>query len=254
MNGLDETIDQEDIQQEVVPEATQEDSAQQAKDDVTFYTREQWLEMGRDPKDWRDPVEFKHKGELIRQKKELKEYFDTQLKQTNMLWEAKLRQEREELLKLRDEAIEYANKDEVKKLDLKLDTNQKQTEMVASQNAAIAPKAKEIEEWESENPWIFNPDDPRTKIANDIAALEIAQGKTIASALRAVDREIAKLEAPKKSSSQLVEGSRVAASKRESMGITWDDLTPAETKVFDSGLFKGDKKAFLKAVQNSRVK
>lgn len=255
MSGLDETIDQEDIQQEVMEDVEQKQ--EKPVDDVKFFTKEQWLEMGRDPKDWRDPVEFKHKGELIRQKKELKEYFEAklnnELKTNNMMWEFRLKQEREELLAMRDDAIDIADKAQVKSIDAKLEANRLQTEMVSAQTAPQSQKPKEIEEWESDNPWIFNQDDPRVKIANGIVEATLAQGKTIAAALRAVDREMAKLEVPKRSSGQLVEGSRVASSKREPMGLTWEDLTPQEIRAFESGMF-GDKKTFLKTVQNTRVK
>lgn len=240
--SLDELQEQPEVQEE----------AKQDDDLKGFVSKEDWVASGKKEEDWRDPVEYKHRGELIRLKKELTQSFESQIKNLNAYHEIQLKQEREELLKLRDDAIDTANKAEVKRLDAKIAANELASDKLAM-NVQMQ-KPAEIIEWEEEHPWINNPNDPRVDIANKILDSHLKSGKTLATALRLLDKELDKLEEPKRQNSQIVEPSRTSGGKREAPGLGWGDLTAQEIKVFEAGLFKGDKKAFLKAVENSRVK
>lgn len=236
----------EEIQEEVSEQPEPEDESMKG-----FVSKEEYVKRGGKPEDWRDPIEYKHKGEMIRLRKELKQDFESQIKNLNLLHEVRLQQERDELLKRRDDAIDTADKAEVKRLDAQIAANDKATQLI--KDNPEPPKPQEIIEWEEENPWIFDQQDKRTILANKVLSAKLAEGKSLATALRAVDHELSKLNPPKKDPSQLVEGSRVAGGKRENAGLSFSDLTPQEMKIWDAGLFK-DKKAFLKSVENSRAK
>lgn len=218
-------------------------------------SKEAWIAAGKDPEEWRDPVEFKWRGELIKQKKE----HEAQIKNLNFLHEQRLSMERASLLSQRDNAIDIADKAEVKRLDAAIANVDKQQDLL-TQNQVVEQQVKHPLEaqWESENPWVFDQTDPRSPIA--IAAYQDAlqKGKTVAEALVIVedyvDRKFGKAT---KLTAPLVEPSRTAGGKRESSGMSWSDLTPMDVKIFNevwpkSGDVNKDKRAYLKAIADEK--
>lgn len=244
-----EEIDNDDVAVEV--EDTQESHQEEAKD-PGFISKEDWVANGRDAKDWRDPVEYRHQGELIKQRNEMQRRYDDQIKNLNLLHEVRLQNEREELIRRRDEAIDVADRPEVKRLDAQIANNDRQVQLV--QNQPENTKHQEVVEWEEENPWSQDANDPRLILANKVCSAQLAAGKTLAAALRAVDKEIAaKFTIPSKSNAQMVEGSRTASGKKEGATLSWGDLTSAEEKAY-SAFPQGwkTKTDFLKAAFNAR--
>ena len=246
-NDTDDANQVDDVQQDVV----QDESLK------GFMSKNDWIAAGKDAKDWRDPVEFRHKGELIKIKNELRREHDDQIKNLNLLHSVRLQHEREELIRRRDDAIDVADKAEVKRLDAQISSNYQQAELVKEPQQSSKPQ--EIQEWEADNPWSQDPSDPRLAFANSVCSSELAKGKSLASALRAVDREIAaKFLTQSGRESQMVESSRVAGGKRESNAVVWADLKSHELEAWKTGMFNnpkdkdGGKAAFLKAVANDR--
>lgn len=219
-------------------------------------SRDDWIASGKDPDEWRSPREFRERGELIEQKKalekELERKFDNQIKNLNTLHEIRLQNEREELLKRRDDAIDIADKAEVKRLDKQIADNTTQAELV--QPVQVQPQVDPaIVEYMEENPWAKNALDPRTIYAQSIINEKIGEGKTLAFALRAADKGVAeKFSDPQKRSGPMVEASRTAGGTKQSTGtLAWSQLTPTEEKCYIPSMWKNEAE-FLKAVANDR--
>lgn len=232
------------------------DQKDEPKDDHAprgYMTKEAWTASGKDPHDWVSEDVFKERGERIKQTTALKREFDNQIKNLSLLHQVQLKNQRDELLSKRDDAIDVADKAAVRAIDKQikdLDDIEKLNTPAASPANAKPP---EITEWESENPWCTNQSDPKTILANRVFSAALAEGKTNAGALRAVDREIAaKFSEKSASPRQIAEGSRSAGGNRNSAeSVTMKTLSRDEQKAWDSGLFS-DEKAFLKAVANDR--
>ncbi len=218
-----------------------------------YMSKDDWTASGKDPKDWVSEEVYKERGVRITETAALKRDFDNQIKNLSLLHQVQLKNQRDELFSRRDDAIDIADKAAVKALDKQIkdldDIERLNTPAPSPANA----KAPEITEWESENPWCLNQNDPKTILANRVFSAALASGKTNAGALRAVDREIAaKFSERSGSPRQIAEGSRSAGGNRISAeSVTMKTLSREEQKAWDSGLFS-DEKAFLKAVVNDR--
>ncbi len=226
-----------------------------------FISRDDWIASGKDPDDWRSPREFRERGELIESNKalrhtveRLRDDTDNQIKNLNALHEIKLKNELEDLIAQRDEAIGIADLKETKRLDAKIAANQEQSELVKDKPSTPPPaKAKEVEEFMEENPWAKDITDPRTIYANKIINDALNSNKTLASALRLAEKSVLeKFSDPKKRTDPMVEGSRTAGKATQSSGaLAWSQLTPAEEKCYIPGMWKNEAE-FLKAVANDR--
>lgn len=220
-----------------------------------------WLASGKDPDEWRSPREFKERYDLIESNKalrktveRLKDDTDNQIKNLNALHEIKLQNELEELLARRDDAIDVADRGEVKRLDAKIAANQEQSGLVKFEPAPQQPqKAREVEEFMEENPWAKDVTDARTIYANKIINDAMDSGKTLASALRLAEKGVLeKFANPQKRSAPMVESSRTAGSAKQSTGaLSWSQLTPTEEKCYIPAMWKSEAD-FLKAVANDR--
>lgn len=217
-----------------------------------YMSKEAWIESGKDPEKWVSPEVFAERGERIKMKIEMQRDFDNRLKNMQVLHQAQLRVQREELVAKRDEAIESADKAAVKGYDKQLKELDKMEELVMDNSEqATAKKSPEIIEWEAENPWINDPSDVRTSLAQSIFIKAIEEGKTHAGALRAVDREIAaKFIDKSRKPAQIAESSR-PSSGGDKGRISMSNLTPEEKKIWDTGMFSSQEK-FLKAVEDER--
>lgn len=216
-----------------------------------YMSKEAWVEAGRDPDDWVSPEVFKERGERIKMKAELTREFDNRLKNISVFYEAQMAVQRNELMARRDTAIEEADKDAVKAIDKeikKLDD----IEQLNKQPENVVRKPQEVLEWEEENPWCNDVTDPRLALAQRVYKSAVESGKTPATALRLVDKEIsAKFIDKSRKASQIAEGSRSSAGKADDGKPSMSTLTAEEKKIWESGLFES-KESFLKAVQDDR--
>lgn len=215
-----------------------------------YMTKEAWVESGKDPKEWVSEEVFKERGERIKQTSKLQKDFENQLKNVNLLHQIQLKNQREQLLAKRDDAIDVADKDGVKALDKQIAELDK-LESLAKDQEPQPVKPPEVAKWESDNPWCNDPADPRLAIANRVYIAAINAGSDPAEALDLVDTAIAKKFSTKPTTQrQSVEGSRPSVGRGDAV-LTMKNVTREERIAWDEGFFKTEKD-FLQAVANSR--
>jgi hypothetical protein len=165
---------------------------------------------------------------------------------------------RADLESRRDDAIDVGDRTAVKAYDKQLrdlDTEESLIKEPVQQQSSIPP---EVQEWNEENAWL-TADHPLKSVANDVFIKAMNDGKTIAGALRLVDKELAKHkdEPTQKrvaSRSMVDSPSRGAVSRSDSAGLRMSDCTREEREMFNefykpSGI---SEKEFLKSVSESR--
>jgi hypothetical protein len=253
--AIDESILDQDVEpvEEVIQEKPVDESMQ------GFMSKEDYVAKGGNADDWRSPREFRERGELIKRTKAAEQRVEAierrtenEIKNLNMLHEIRLKSELEQLLRQRDDAIDVADKAEVKRIDRLIEANEDQTAIVQPQVQQQSQKAQEIQEWEADNPWCMNLDDPRTPLAQRIFSEELAKGSSTTKALIAVEKMLAaKFSKPDVNRDQHVESSRTAGKIQSSSKITWSQLTPQEERYYIPSQW-ASKEDFLKAVVNIR--
>jgi hypothetical protein len=249
--NLDDVFeDGADLTEEVEAEEETKEVEEESSSDLPrgYMTKEAWVASGKDPEDWVSPEGFKLRGEHIKQTQALKRDFDNQIKNLSLFHQIQLKNQREELLSKRDDAIDVADKAAVKAFDKQL-KDLDDIEKLNTPEPTATTKAPEILEWEQENDWSQDPNDPRLKIANKVFQEAISSGKTYATALRMVDKKISETFSSKQTNvRQIAEGSRTAGGKRDDVGtLSMKNLTREEQHAWDSGLYDNEKD-FLKTV------
>jgi len=218
-----------------------------------YMSKEAWIEAGKDPNDWVSPEVFKERGERIKMKMDLQRDFDNRIRNLNLLHQKQLEVQRQDILSKRDEAIDTADKDAVKRFDKQLKELDDLENLSKSDEQNVVVKPPEVEEWERDNPWCNDPSDPRLPLAQRTYAAAINAGKSPTLALIAVEKALAdKFIDPKRKPAQIAEGSRGGSGgKNDSAKVTMSNLTEMERKVWESGIFDNQKE-FLKAVEDDR--
>jgi hypothetical protein len=246
-------VDGAEIEQEVQAQDDTENQNSEPDDSEPrgYMTKEAWVASGKDPKDWVSAEGFKLRGEHIKHTQALRRDFENQIKNLSLLHQVQLKAQRDDLLSKRDDAIDIADKAAVKAIDKQI-KDLDDIERLNTPAPASAAKAPEILEWEADNPWSQDPSDPRLALANSVCGQALRQGKTLATALRLVDQEIARAFTQKTGDRrQIVEGNRTAGGKRDEPALTMRSLTSDERKYWETGMFASEKD-FLKAVTNAR--
>lgn len=242
----------EDPIEDQVEEAEEQEIQEEKPAPRGYMTKEAWIEAGRDPEEWVSPEVFKERGERIKMKQEMQRDFDNRLRNLKLLHDKNLEIQREEILAKRDLAIDTADKDAVKKYDKKLKELDDIEELNREDEQAQQQKPREVIEWEEENPWCNDVNDPRLIVAQNTYSSAIKAGKTVATALRLVDKTISeKFLDTKKRPAQVAESSRPSPSRGDDVKPTMANLTATERKIWESGIFD-DQKEFLKAVADDR--
>lgn len=263
----------EDVFSDVLPEEVEDkqEVPQEKEAPSGYMSKEAWTAAGKDPEEWvsedvfkERTLRIKNEQRLKRQLAETKEDFDNRLKNLNLLSKAQLDRQREELLARRDDAIDVADKNAVKRIDKEIEAIDKQSDLVADKKV-VQSKPPEIAEWEEENPWIFDENDPRVKIANDAAAEALKQNKTLAAALRAADKAVIaymkesdepekpNVEYKKKPPVSMADTSR-SVSSGEGATLSWGQLTGEEANIYEEFFAHTamTKKDYLKTVADQR--
>lgn len=238
-------------------------------------SKDDWVKQGRDPELWVPPEVFKERTQRINETSKLKqenqrlraEREDDNRRLTNVafLQQQQITRLRADLEGRRDDAIDVGDRTAVKAFDRQLrdlDTEESLIKEPPKQQLNIPP---EVQEWNEENEWL-TADHPLKPIANDVFAKAIEQGKTIAGALRLVDKELSKhieldpveravTSAKKVASRSIVDSpSRAAVSRSDSAGLRMSDCTREEREMFNefykpSGV---SEKEFLKSLAKAR--
>lgn len=213
-----------------------------------YMSKEAWVEAGRDPEDWVSPDVFKERGERIKMKAE----YDNRFKNLSMYYQKAMEIQRKEIESKIDNAIDTADKGEVKRLQKELKELDEIEQLNKHEDAPAIVKPPEVVEWEEDNPWCNDIKDPRLALAQRVYKSAVESGKTPATALRLVDKEIAaKFIDTSRKPAQIAEGSRPSSGKHDEGKPSMATLTSEERKIWDAGIFES-KDEFLKAVQDDR--
>jgi len=231
-------------------------------------SKEDWVASGRDGDLWVPPEVFKERTQRINETSKLKqenarlkaerEEDNRRLTNVAFLQQQQITRLKADLDSRRDDAIEVGDKAAVKALDKQireLDSEESLIKEQPRQQASIPP---EVQEWNQENTWL-TPDHPLSGMVNDVFVKAMDEGKTIAGALRVVDREIAKHKdepAQRKvaTKSMVDSPSRGSVSRSDSVGLRFEDCTREEKDMFDQ-FYKpsgSTLKEFLKDVSLAR--
>jgi len=241
----DEEINEALKQEEEDAEEAPEPEAKEAPPKLHI-SKEDWVKQGRDPELWVPPEVFKERTQRINE--------TSKLKQEN----ARLRAEREEdarrltnvaflqqqqitrlkadLESRRDDAIDVGDRAAVKAFDKQLrdlDTEESLIKEAPKQQANVPP---EVAEWNAENEWL-TPEHPLQPVANEVFVKAINEGKTIAGALRLVDKELAKRRQDepvtrKTPTKSIVDNPRGAVSRSDSVTLKMSDCTREEKEMY----------------------
>jgi hypothetical protein len=254
--NLDDVFEEgADLTEEVESEEETKEVEEESSSDLPrgYMTKEAWVASGKDPEDWVSPEGFKLRGEHIKQTQALKRDFDNQIKNLSLFHQIQLKNQREELLSKRDDAIDVADKAAVKAFDKQLKDLDDLEKLNAPEAAEANTKAPQILEWEKANPWCFDPKDPRTALANKVFKALTAAGDSYEEALNGVNDAVkAKFSSKQTNVRQIAEGSRTAGGKRDDTAVlTMKNLTSEERKYWETGMFASEKD-FLKAAANAR--
>lgn len=250
-----------DVEQEEVEQEEQEEQDEDAP--KGFMTKDAWVAAGKDPKEWTTPevyaerrLRIHNESKLKREIREKEQDFDNRLRNVNLYAAAQLDRQRKELLARRDDAIDVADKASVKNIDKEISELDKQRDLIDREDEKPQVKKSDaVLEWESENEWCQDVNDPRLPIAQKVYVDAIKSGKTEAWALRAIDRELAKTQdKPKKAPIQMSDSSSTPNGSKDTGSVAWAQLTHEEGVLYDQ-MFAGagvTKKDYLKIVADAR--
>lgn len=265
--GLDDEEETETLEKDGSEEGEEKPAEEVKESGPKHLSKEEWISQGRDPDKWRSEEVFKEVTQRIKETGRLNQKLQQErlareadarrLTNVAFLQQQQITRLKAELDQRRDDAIEVGDKAAVKALDKQirdLDTEESLIkEPVVQSN--IPP---EVQEWNEENAWL-TADHPLKGLANDVFAKAINEGKTIAGALRVVDRELAKHKedsAPKKVATKSIvdSPSRGAVAKSDSVSLRFEDCTREEKEMFNE-FYKpsgATLKEFLKDVSLAR--
>ena len=266
-------LEDEEINEALKLEETEEESPEPEIDHKEpapklHISKDDWVKQGRDPELWVPPEVFKERTQRINETSKLKqenqrlraerEEDNRRLTNVAFLQQQQITRLRADLESRRDDAIDVGDRTAVKAFDKQLrdlDTEESLIKEPVQQQSNIPP---EVQEWNEENAWL-TADHPLKSVANDVFIKAMNDGKTIAGALRLVDKELAKhKDEPvnrKIASRAMVDSpSRGAVSRSDSVGLRMSDCTREEREMFNefykpSGI---SEKEFLKSVSESR--
>lgn len=226
--------------------------------------KDTWIAQGRDPAKWVSPELFAEQTKRINSENRLNQRlrqqerdFENRLKNVNTFQQSQIDRLRRELEGKRDDAIDIADKGEVKRLDKELKELDDMEELAKPVEAAPSNLPPEVAEWNAENQWL-TADHPLRPQLNAEYDRVIKSGKTIYSALKAVDTLAAQLlkQEPaqiKKQPRAIVDSPKGAVTKSQE-DTSWKSLTRQEVDIYnevyaDLGMSKKD---YLQAVADSR--
>lgn len=251
-------------QQNLDPVIEQEFSASEQKAYDQGWRPQEEFEGDED--NWKTAKEYNRDGEWLDKLKterqrtdQMQRDFDDRLEASNQLHQARHKQELDSLKAKQREAVDLAD-------TAAYDTATRQIDELKDQELPTkAPQQKqqdpEITAWVDQNPWINDPNDDRTIMAQG-ALNQFQQSNpdgSISDAIKFVEERVNRLGKPsgnpRRDQPNANENTR-KPQQRRSRELTMGDLTPGEQSEWDKfgrTIFKTEK-AFLKAVKDARVK
>jgi hypothetical protein len=251
-------------EQEIVEEEEPQLSAVELEAREMGHTsKEDWIASGRPEEEWVTPYAFVKYGKLQKSMHHkidaAKREFTERIDNLNKYHEAQRKLEIDALKAQQREAVELGDTEAYDAAQTKIEAIESQpieTEAASSDNA----KAPEIVAWEKDNTWIFNPDDPKTILANARYNKYLAEnpGCQAQDVLDYVDKEIAKTFPKQNVRREVAKKTTETSTRRsakESKKLSMSDLTFEEKQAWNQmgqSLYNGDQDKFLQAVQDSR--
>lgn len=242
-------------------------------------TKQEWIDAGRNPDDWVNAKHFNEKGRLISESRAYRQErgtFENRLQNVKVLYEAQLRtlkNENEQLLQQKKEAVTYGDFDAVQRIDKQLMDNAIEQVSVqqAAQTVVAAPQGPSQEElakeaaWERDNQWINTQDPTAPEYGKAVFTRNLYQqllqqypNSTADERISYVNQTLAQKfpQAPKVNPNRDKPAmTDTKTSTHATNGkLTWADLNGDEIKQWNSfgkDMFKS-KDAFLQAVADSR--
>lgn len=260
---LDEEVESQevaDIEEVEQDEVVEQQEAPKSGADKMFIDKETWIKQGRDPELWVSPEVFRERTERIKLKSQLNQQqkeFERRLELNNRMHQIQLDRQRQELEARKENAILEADTKEVKRIDKELrdiDELEQSIKPVPAVQSNIPP---EVIEWNAENQWL-TADHPLRGQINEAYASAIAEGKTIAGALRAVDKLAAQLlkseTVQKKQPRAIVDSPKGSAVVKSQSNLSWSSLTAQEQAIYDEVWADAgvSKKEYLQSVADSK--
>jgi hypothetical protein len=224
--------------------------------------KDAYIEEGGDPEKWSPAREFVKYGKLQQAMKDqaakfdrkAKE-FDERLENVNKLHKSQLKAAIEEQKRIMRTAASEADVQTY-------DDAQKQIEHLEGQMEETSQPQKDpsIVEWESNNPWINDLEDPRAMAAQGAWNNYVAQNPnaTVQQALDHVDRMVAKISPstnPLRDAPPVTETAGKSTQRSKSRNLSMNDLTQDERFMWaqtGASMWGGDETKFLKACADAR--
>ena len=266
---VDEELENQDLpDDESEDEGEQEDVAEQQEKpentkshpaDKIYIDKETWVKQGRDPDKWISPEWFRDRTEKIQLKSMIAQQqkeFDRRLELNNRMHQIQLDRQRQDLESRKENAILEADSKEVKRIDKELrdiDALEQTIKPAPVEQSGIPP---EVIEWNADNQWL-TADHPLRDQINEAYANAISEGKTIAGALRAVDRLASQLlksePAQKKQPRAIVDSPKGGAVVKSQSNLSWSSLTAQQQAIYDEVWADAgvSKKEYLQSVADS---
>lgn len=243
-------------------------------------SKAEWVAQGKDPDEWVSAKHFNEKGTLISKAREfesLQKTFKADVDNVKKYVQAQaqmqiqqLQQQNAELLEAKRQAVNYGDWDGVQKAEQALTSNainqlnlQQQMQQPQQQMPSQDELAVEAQ-FERDNPWINIKDPTNAEYGKAVFAQNLyaqlleTPNLTVNQRLEYLQSEIAQRFPDKAPVNPNRDKPGITDSKPSGKlagDITWADLSKselAEWQSFGQMMFKDDKKAFLKAVKNSR--
>lgn len=256
----DDESDEQSEQEEVAEQQNFSENAKTHPADKIYIDKETWIKQGRDPEKWISPEWFRDRTEKIQLKSMIAQQqkeFDRRLELNNRMHQIQLDRQRQELEARKENAILEADTKEVKRIDKELRDIDELEQSIKTDTVVQSSLPPEIIEWNSENKWLTE-DHPLRGQINEAYAKAISDGKTIAGALRAVDKLAAQLlksdPAQKKTPRAIVDSPKGGAVVKSQSNLSWESLSSQEKEIFhelweSAGVSKKD---YLQSVADSK--
>jgi len=230
--------------------------------DMGYKDVDAFVEAGGDPDKHVSAHEFVRYGKLQKSMREQNRRFEAKqqeyeqrFEQLNKMHSIQMEQEINKLKAQQRSAVEDADPEAYDRAQQQIEAIQEK----ASETTQVAPaKDPAVVEWESRNPWINDPNDPKAPAAQGIwyAYIQANPNATVESALAHVDQQLAKLAPPtnplRDMPSASEAGTRTSSRKKT---LTMSDLSHEERNLWNTAghsIWGGDEKAFLKSAADAR--
>lgn len=282
-NDEQESAPDESPEPEEKPEPTPDPEESSAKQHG-WTTKAEWVAQGKNPDDWVNAKHFNEKGRLINQARKLEtleKSFDERVSNVHKLVKAQaemqlkqLKDENTKLNQMFDEHGRYGDVEKQREVLAALQDNSLAQYSIKSQldssnqpaNAPAVPQedAEKEAAWERENQWI-NTQDPaapefgKAVFTKNLYAQLLNQypNSTADERIQAVNQAIAQKFPPPPKTNPNRDKAPVTDAKSArstSSELTWGELRPDELSYWEKAGHSQwpDKKAYLKAVKDSR--